>query len=87
MGDTLAAAVPFVTAATTAIGAAASGYASIKAASAKTPKAQKLPAVAEVATAPDVDDAAVQRARMEAIRRRQAASGRQSTDLTDETLG
>jgi hypothetical protein len=87
MADTVAAAVPFITAGATAIGAAASGYASIKASGAKTPKAAKLPAVAEVATAPDVDDAAVQRARLDAIRRRQAASGRASTNLTDETLG
>jgi hypothetical protein len=84
MGDTITAAIPLVNAAATAVGAAASGYSAIKGASMKTPKTEKTPAVTAPAVAPTQDDAAIQRARLEAVRRRQSASGRQSTNLTDD---
>lgn len=84
MGD-VATIVPAVA---TAVGAVASGYAAVKGASAKVPKVKDTPAPIPVAVAPTQDDAAIQRARLEAVRRRQAASGRQSTDLTsDDKLG
>lgn len=87
MADSVAAAVPFINAASTAIGAAASGYSAIKTATAKTPKIE-TPKIAPVATAPSTDDAAILKARRESIQRRQNASGRASTHLTDDdTLG
>lgn len=87
MADSVAAAVPFINAASTAIGAAATGYTAIKSASAKPAKIE-TPKVAPISTAPTADDAAILKARREAIQRRQASSGRASTQLTeDDKLG
>jgi hypothetical protein len=55
-----------------------------------TPKAPKLemPEPSKPVTMPTTDDDAVKKARVAAVNRRQAASGRQSTILRDEeTLG
>lgn len=87
MADSVAAAVPFINAVSTGIGAVASGIAAVRGSSAKMPKIE-APKVTPVATAPTTDDAAIQRARRDAIMRRQAASGRASTQLTgDDKLG
>lgn len=83
MADSVAAAVPFINAASTAVGAAASGYSMIKGANQKMPRAVDAPKIAPIATAPSTDDAAILKARRDAILRRQSASGRASTQLTD----
>lgn len=86
MADSIAAAVPFINAASTAIGAGASAYAALK--PTKTPKSTGTPTLTPVATAPTADDAAIQKARKAAIMRRQSQFGRESTNLTDdEKLG
>ena len=76
------------------IGAAATlvsaGVSTYSAMSAKSPKATKVadPVLKPVAVAPVADDATLAASRKQAVMRRQQASGRQSTILTDtETLG
>lgn len=80
-------AAEIIGAAATLVSAGAGAYSAM---SAKAPKAAKVadPVLQPVATAPVADDAALAASRKQAVMRRQQASGRQSTILTDtETLG
>lgn len=79
-------AVSAISAVTTLVGGLASGYQAIKGFGSK-PKTPKMPTLPKPAIMPTMDDASVKAAQMAELRRVQSGSGRESTILTDETLG
>lgn len=81
----MADAAPFISAGATLLSAGVGAASSLM----SKPKAPKIsmPTLSQPATAPVQDDAALTAARRRAVETRQHSSGRQSTILSDQTLG
>lgn len=81
MADSVSSAIGLATTLVSAIG---SGASLVKGFTSKSPKSPEAPVLSKPAVMPTQDDNAIRHARLAAIERRQQASGRASTILTDQ---